>query len=396
MPRHLLSGAARLLGVAAATLALLTLFPAHGFAATTSNSLDLHGFGGWAYGKTDHLLYNVGSPDGKYDNADFALSVAAHPDSRLSLVAQVFFQGGSTGLGDGQDVQLDYAFAEWFVSDAFKVRVGRVKHPFGLYGEVFDVGTVRPFYILPQSIYGLNRFTAKAYNGIGITGNHDLGAGWSVQYDLYGGEIEGDFEVPGKLSNRPADALQPRVDLGFRVEDTIGGRVILSTPIDGLDVGVSAYWGDETIETSVFAPASRSTYLVHGEYLDDRWTIRGEWGSLTTKHQNEEHGKYLEVARKVGPHWELAVRADDWDADLPGRDLRLLPAVFPQFLEHRDYAAGLNYWLSPSFVVRLDVHRVEGNRFALPESAQALAGAVTTGRLDDQTRLVVFGAQFSF
>ena len=84
----------------------------------------------------------------------------------------MYFESDDSDANTNQDVELDYAFAEWFVSDALKIRMGRVKHPFGLYGEIFDVGTLRPFYLLPQSIYGPNGFTAKAYNGVGLTGNY--------------------------------------------------------------------------------------------------------------------------------------------------------------------------------------------------------------------------------
>ena len=381
---------------ALAAVALLLLSPGVVSAAGLLDTVEIHGFGGWAYGNTDHLSYAVGAPDGKYDNGELALNVSAHPAPRLSVVAQVFFQDNGSSADTSKDATLDYAFAEWFVSDALKIRIGRVKHPFGLYGEIFDVGTLRPFYFLPQSIYGPNGFTAKAYNGMGLTGSHAFHSGWGLQYDLYGGEIDGDFKVPGLLSTDSRFFLDPELSLGFTIKNTVGGRVIVSTPIDGLSFGGSAYTGHEELGLGVGSPETRDTYLGHVEFVNDRWTVRSEWGRLENRTQFIERGGYGELAYKVTDHWQLAARGEKWDLEFPGTNLSKLPSILPQLMEHRDAALGLNYWFSPSFVVRLEVHQVKGNRFAFVDTADAVAEALTTGQLDEHSRLVVFGAQFSF
>jgi len=395
-PRRPASKPARAALVVTAMLALLALAPRPGVAAGLLDNLEIHGFGGWAYGNTDGLTYAVGSSDGKYDNAELALNVSARPSDRLSLVAQVYFESDDSDSNQSKDAELDYAFAEWFVSDALKIRIGRVKHPFGLYGEIFDVGTLRPFYLLPQGMYGPNGYTAKAYNGVGLTGNHEIGAGWGLQYDVYGGEIEGDFNVPGLLSVTDDVALEPEVALGFTVKDTIGGRVVLSTPIDGLSFGASAYRGDERVGEDQAARTTRKTWVAHAEYLNDPWTVRAERGELSNTGQFKSKTGYFELAYKVTEHWELAGRYDDWSATLPGTDLSILPGIFPQLLEHQEVAFGVNYWFNPSFVVRLDLHQVDGNRFAFVDSPEAVLDALTTDTLDDQTQLIVLGAQFSF
>ncbi len=360
------------------------------------SEVELHGFGGWAYGDTDGLTHTLGDSDGRYDNAEFALNVAAHPTERLSVVAQVFLESGGRGDESEKNVELDYAFAEWFVSDALKLRIGRVKHPFGNYGEIFDVGTLRPFYLLPQSIYGPNGFTAKAYNGAGITGSQTWGSGWGVQYDLYGGEIEGDFDIPGVLSTAPEFFLEPEVSLGFRVKDTVGARLNFSTPIEGLAIGASAYRGDESVPLVIDEPSTRETYLAHAEYLSDRWTVRGEWGTLENEANFEEDGGYLEVAFKVTENWELAVRGEEWEVEFPNTDLSQLPAIIPQLMEHQDLGLGVSYWFTPGFVVRLNVHQTEGNRFAFLETPEQVQQALVTGAFDDETELIILGAQFSF
>ena len=49
---------------------------------------------------------------------------------------------------------------------------------------------------------------------------------------------------------------------------------------------------------------------------------------------------------------------------------------------------GVNYWLTRRFVVKLSGHHIAGTHFVLPDAA--------TGRLNGDTRLLMFGAQFSF
>ena len=118
----------------------------------------LHGFGGDAYGNTDASRYTVGSASGEYQSAQLALVTIADVSDRLQVSAQVFWKQ----LPDQSTTELDYAFAEWRFSDSLRLRAGRAKQPFGGYTEIFDVGTVRPFYALPQGVYGPAALVVRA------------------------------------------------------------------------------------------------------------------------------------------------------------------------------------------------------------------------------------------
>jgi hypothetical protein len=371
------------------SLAAVVALPA--LAQSTSSTIDIHGFGGWAYGKTDGYKYSLGTEGGEYDNAEFALNVSAKPLEKLSVVAQIRLESGS----DKEQAELDYAFAEWTFNDAARVRAGRVKHPFGIYGEVFDVGTVRPFYSLPQSLYGANGFTARAYNGAGITGNVPLGQ-WDLQYDVYGGQIEGDFETPGLLSTSSKYFSEPSITFGYRVENAYGGRLNVTTPIDGLTVGVSGYTGKAYTDLSNVDTDKRDVFAAHAEYARNRFAVRSEWGHLKNGSDFNVDAGYIETSYRIDDHWQVAARWDQVDVTLPGTNLGNLPAIFPQLLEHREAALGVSYWFSPNFVVRGSYQRTEGNRFAFPETSDEVKAALATGILDDSTDMILVGAQFSF
>ncbi len=371
------------------TFAALAASPA--FAQTANRVIDIHGFGGWAYGKTDGHKYSLGRESGEYDNGEFALNVSAKPFEQLSVVAQMRLESGA----DKKAAELDYAFAEWTFNDAARVRVGRVKHPFGIYGEVFDVGTVRPFYSLPASLYGANGFTARAYNGAGITGTVPVGS-WSLQYDVYGGQIQGDFETPGLLSTSSKFFAEPNITFGYRVEDSWGGRLNVTTPLDGLTFGVSSYSGQSFTDLSTVDAAKRDVYAGHVEYAVDRFAIRGELGHLKNGDDFNVNAGYIETSYRLFDNWQVAARWDQLDVTIPGVNLDRLPKIFPQLLGHREAALGLSYWFSPNMVVRGSYHMVDGNRFAFPDTSAEVTTALTTGLLEQKTNMIVIGAQFSF
>jgi hypothetical protein len=336
----------------------------------------LHGFGGDAYGNAGHNRYTAGAPGGEYGNAQLALVAIANPYDRLQISAQVFWKQAAEGAA----TELDYAFAEWRFSDSLRLRAGRAKQPFGIYTETFDVGTLRPFYSLPQGVYGPAALVAKGYDGIGLTGRATLGRGFALDYDVYGGGVRLDSTA---LAPSPGEAeAEAEVEI---IRDTVGGRLSLEAPVAGLSFGVSFYSGKEQRDVSV----RHTVYGVHGEYLAGPWSLRSEY--IFHPEVDGPHLKafYLEAARRFGPHWQGAARYDWSDTvfssgqELPERSLG----------RHKDAALGLNYWFSPGFVLKLSYHHVNGNRFARPEDLEATLDA---GRLEARTNLVVFGAQFSF
>lgn len=377
---------------AVAMVLVITALPA--IAQDFGESVEIHGFGEWAFGDTDGNSFLAGSKDGKYDNAAFALNVTANPSERLTVVAQMRLDASD----NNDDIELDYAFAGWMFNDALQLKVGRVKHPFGIYGEIVDVGTLRPFQLLPQSIYGGNGLTARSYNGAGLTGSTDLGSNWGVDYDLYVGQIEGDFQVPGLLSTVPDLFLEPLVNVGFEVADTFGGRLTLTTPVDGLSFGISAYTGKDQLNIALegILRVDRTVYLVGAEYLTERLSLRSEWAHLENETQFESDAWYVEAAVMLNENWQLAGRWDDFDLVLDV-DRSILPPFFSQLENHDEVAFGVNYWFSPGFVLRLNYHQIEGNRLAYPGTAEEV-GRVLFGldELKNKTDMFLFGAQFSF
>lgn len=346
-----------------------------------ASAVELHGFGDWAYGRTSNNTYLAGLPEGNYRQANLALNVTASVKDRLRVVGQAEWRESE----HGSRTLLDYAFAEWKFSDALLLRAGQVKQPFGISNEVSTVGTLRPFFALPQAIYGPVGLIGLAYRGLGITGSRELGKGWSLFYDVYAGStVIEDFESPEDLLRGKPVGQETAIEIES-TRDLYGGRLALGTPVSGLRVGLSGCQGKQ------IDFGRRWVLGADAEYLTDAWSIRAEYGHESVIESHTLDAFYVEVAYRMDRHWQMAAQYGWLSEDLFGFDVSRAPSL----LDHKEFALGLNYWFSPEFVFKLAYHRVEGNRLASPEP-QDLADVVARGQLRTRTNLVQFGAQFSF
>ncbi len=341
-----------------------------------SGKLTISGFGEWGYGRTSNEnVYLLGTKEGSYENAQFGLTVTTRPQDDLVVAGQLF--AAASG-----EVSLDWGFAEWRVDDLLRLRIGKVKNPLGLFMEVKDIGTLRPFFTLPQSIYGPSNFAAEAYLGAGITGEWQGAAGWGLAYDAYGGALE----IPTFEPSMALEAGAPPWDFSSVpvheevARDVVGGRVALLSPLDGLTLRASAFTG--TVSSPDRGEERIACVGVSGEYATDRFQIRGEWFRATEGSAETHLGGYAEVAWNFLPRLQLAVRLDEAHQHAAG-----IPS---NLLEHREGAVGLSYWPSPNLVFKVSYHDVDGNRFAVPPLS------APDGSIERRTRLFVAGVQFSF
>jgi hypothetical protein len=298
--------------------------------------------------------------------------VSAKPTPRLHIA----FQGAAIREGAEMVFEVDYALAQYRLTDALQFRVGRVKQPFGLATEVFHVGTLRPFFNLPLSIYGATGILSEGFQGASLAGGRSLGGQWSIGFDAYGGEL--------KLLNTPP-LVVPDDSNAEDVTNLMGARVKLHSPV-GVNVGVSAYTGHAP------GDAGDRHNVVGGqlEYDGSAFLLRTEMVRRRAPDQNVS-AAYVEAGYRLTPQWQVVARTDGSNTTFG--DLAL--DSIPQGGKHREGAAGLNYWFGPEFVLKFSVHRTTGRRFALDESGAH--GEAIPGRLPrSQTTLLVFGAQFAF
>jgi hypothetical protein len=363
----------------AAALALAAAAPAG--AAEAGGKVAIHGYGNWAYGKTDGNAYQNGNDEGNYDELEFSLQVAAEPSPKVGVHAQIFVEREE----GGSEASVDFAFAEYAFDDALRLRIGAVKQPFGIFTEIFDVGTVYPFVNLAQGIYGPAGTVSESYLGLGLTGRVVAGGGWGVQYDLYGGEMESAFTAPwGAVEGEAEGAVEGDEEGATDVQDMVGGRVTLTTPGQSLTCGLSAYTGTE--DTESFGEESgdhrHTAFGAQAEYFVGPAVLRAEFARVEAE-EFSSNAAYAEAAWRISSHWQLAARYDWARTELDEDD-----GVGDALLEHDDLGFAVNYFFSPNMVLKLAVHQVTGNRFTTVDDEDE--------EQDEKTVLVAAGVSFSF
>ncbi|MFC1849708.1 hypothetical protein ACFL27_05810 [candidate division CSSED10-310 bacterium] len=369
-------------------------------AAELTEDIAIHGFGGWAYGQTNNRnRYLIGNDDGSYDYVNFSLNITANPYDELSI----YFQSSYTENFETSEVGLDYAFAEWFFSEYFSIRAGKIKAALMIYTEIYDVGTLRPFFTLPQGVY--HDFAVEAYKGIGFTGIIYSGSRWEVYYDLYAGKI--DFLpirtviIPYDVEGFPDIQGASFAKLSWSARDLTGGRINVKTPVEGLELGYSAFSGRVDFELEAYGTTFRKPgqdrYQFNGisfEYLSPRWWVRSEYLKNEEETNISFFTGYVEAAFFMTKHWQIAARHEfEYEEYNVDEDIT---SDYETFNRHLDTSLGLNYWFNQNFVIKSSLHFVEGNRFANPDKLEDFVDDLLDDDFEENTVLVIIGAQFSF
>ena len=353
-------------------------------AAQQLGPISIHGAGGMAFGATDGPnSYLSGTPENSWNTHEMSLTFLATPTDDLLVGAQVW-TGVHNSFTDEREENLMQAFAQYTFTDSFKLRAGLMRQPFGLYSEILEMGTLRPFVNLPRGVYASASQQWDGYQGLGVTGRLAAGSEWPIEYDVYGGSMWADG---AGLATPVAPGFEEGVEApDARLRDVIGARLRVGTPVDGLSVGVASYAG--TAENNQFTTDRNYVYLASVEYLDERWSLRREYAR---RYRGPALGQaaYVEAAYRLGRHWQVAGRWDWTEVDFGVP----LPPAFDILFYHRDVAAGVNYHLNDYLVFKASVHEVKGNFFAAPLEGVDFAAGET---LEPDTRLFQFGAQFNF
>ncbi len=337
-------------------------------------------FGGWAWGKTTQGEYLDGSQSGEAENAGVGLILRKEFSPSFQATGQFELEQHP---GETEAV-IDYLFVDWHPREEVSLRVGRTKQPFGIYSEFFAIGTDRPFFDLPQGVYGPAEIVAESFDGLTYSGRHDLSTG-ELRWDIYAGRIS--FATTEPWEDLRAEELPGTVPLDVQEEKihrdkTVGFRVEWQSN-SNLTLGMSAYRGEDR-HTGDEEFGSAIGFGAHAMWENDTWLFRAEAVHFEEKGNLDVDAAYVEAARYFGPHWQAALRWDRSNTSLEEVDLESFGAA--TLGEHRDLALGVNYWLSSKLVFKLSHHWVEGGRFLSGEDT--LAG--------EEIELWRFGVQFAY
>jgi hypothetical protein len=353
--------------------------------------------------------------DGTFDFREYALN-ASWSKGKFRVGAQGFGQR----LGDyGDDkITLDWGIVDYQATQWFGVRAGRVKMPRGLYNEALDVDSVRPFVLLPQSVYDarLRDFNA-AFNGAMVYGNVSLKNLGSLDYRLFYGDIpmSTDSGANDYFNN---DVPYPNLSIGM--DSVFGGSAFWNTPVNGLRAGYSYtsfkdftadrfvaldFPGYGYIELVMFKTADvYERHLFSVEYSRGDWLFAAEGGFdearygiavVGTKAESfiefESTYAYLSAARRINDRLELGAYYS-YSKETSNIVPKTVDSItIPDLVQH-DFAVSAKYAVNDNWTLKLEGHYLDGagKIFDTPTRPQPVA------QRDDSWFMVAAKATFSF
>lgn len=361
-------------------------------AAISWNDIQFGGFASQGYLLSSANDYLGETSEGTFDFREYALNASwSHRQFRVG--AQVF--GQKLGAYGDDKLKLDWASIDYQPAQWIGFRAGRVKMPRGLYNEALDVDSVRPFVLLPQSVYDARlRDFNSALNGAMVFGNIAAGNAGSFDYRGFYGDI------PMSTSSGASDYFtndMPFPNTSIGMDAVYGGTLFWNTPATGLRVGYSysafetfafgriAFYGGAQIPLVKSSPAHHR-HLLSAEYTSGDWIFAAEAGREessssivvagmppTSSVDFDSEYFYLSVARRLNARVELGAYVSH------SRDQTvLIPAVVDVDLpplSQTDYAISVRFDLNDHLLFKLEGHYLDGagKLFDTPAHPQPLA-----------------------
>ena len=286
-------------------------------------------------------------------------------NDRLLSETELELELTSGDHGGETETELEYAHASYLVNDSVTVGAGKFLTPFGIFGERLHPAWINKLPDAPLA-FSHDGLAPMASIGAYVRGGVPVGDSMKGNYAFY-------------LSNGPTlnigdDEPEEAGFLHFNNNSdsdnnkAFGGRVGL-LPIPELEIGYSFQYSkvqpDDFTAVDVVLHAVDVSYVRDSDELGGVIDVRFEWvwsdvddatydadGSLgfgPTRFNNSREGGYVQVAyrpsksgNKVIKKLEGVVRYDWLDN----------PDDAPESFDEQRYTFGLNYWLTPSTVLK--------------------------------------------
>ena len=310
-------------------LAVVT-FAAHARAQSDADepdplALQTHAFVSQGFIKTNQNNYLAASKRGSFEFSEVGLNFTKGLTDNFRVGVQLFTH--DLGPVGNYRTQFDWYYLDYRLFDWLGVRAGHTKIPFGLYNDSSDFDSARVPILLPQSVYPIDhREYLLAQTGAEIYGNLRLGSLGGLEYRAYGGTLSVATPAP------PAPGITVS---NLTVPYVVGGRLMWSTPVSGLQAGVS--FQSLRIDADYnfipqLVPPLQSVHLLPADFdgtLNAKFRVKFWVGSL----EYQTGGLLLsaEYSRWVG---EFESRA---------------PALLPPHIVNERYYAMVSYRVAPWF-----------------------------------------------
>ena len=332
---------------------LALALPASLSAQSAGSLIAVHGFLTQGYGSTNGEptagLTNQASAN--YHNA--TLQLFGRVTSNDQVVIQLNNQHiGSNGLGDVDNrFNVDWAYASHRFDNGITVKAGKLPMPRGIYNEIRAAGTVLPFYRAPIISYSEGYETVR---GASVTRSFFVESEWELDATAYAGNWDSNSQRYSAAA--PND---PAVRTSF-YDHTIGGQLWLSTPVEGLRLGLAGlgYHSNGTQVTGdSITPSSDPTRRavvasVDGDF--ERFMVRSEvrhqWYLERSTSQRDYY--YAQAGLKLPAGFSVNVQGEAENQERVNR----VDSTTYRYVSAKDMALGGRFAFRPNLVFKLEQH----------------------------------------
>lgn len=340
-------------------------FQVHGFASLTLVNTTDNNF----FGQSDDQVSKDFSEVGV--NASWRLT----PEVQLSAEVLSHRAGGT----DDGGVRLDYGLVDWTAVSREEgragLRLGRVKTAYGLYNTTRDVPFTRPSIILPQSIYfeRTRNLTVSADGGEFYVQSYSDAGSLSASFAYGQPQTDTDAAKVALVGlNRPG-SLDSSLAPDFQVlYEGSGGKYRLAFTALRLDLRYRPGFGDR-LKAGRF---ELTPLIFSAQYNAENWSLTSEYalrrssvkdfGPFFYNGTADGESYYVQGTYRIAPQWEALLRYDAYYADKNDRDGQVFAAAtgLPGFTRFaKDWTAGLRFDVTPQFMLRAEVHQLDGTGF---------------------------------
>lgn len=342
------------------------------------DAISMHGFISQGFLLSDTNDVYADTRNGSFQFNEFGFTVMAQLSDRLHAGIQVL----SRDLGDygNNDVNLDWAFADYRWKDSLGFRGGVLKIPWGVYNETRDIDMLRTSIFLPSSLYPEElRDVYDTLEGIALYGSFGLWKLGTLNYQLQYGDKSLPIEYIS-VSGEPGELMTVQA---FDVQDIYMATLEWETPLEGLRLRETTGeygWhvrGTGTL-SSEFGERQRAWSITEkqvcaitsADYSTERVSLALEWQQvwndegeeIELEDNAEEGGWYVGASYRFTDWLEIgsyySVYYDDSD-DKDGTQLRAegLPAYLAW---QKDLALTTRFDFGEHWTVKFEGHLIDG------------------------------------
>ncbi len=304
---------------------------------------------GWAerthIGGYGELHYNNLSGEGsvsdkrEIDMHRFVLFVGHEFNDRLRFFSELEVEHVLAGDGEPGEVELEQAYIEADITDAMRARAGVFLLPVGIINETHE----------PPTFYGVERNPVEhdiipaTWWAAGLALAGEFGAGWHYDLAIHEGlQASGPSYQPRGGRQESAKAVAENLAYTARLK---------WTGITGLELAGSLHYQSDITQGNDPDAGGAWLYEAHAIYqrgpfglkaLYARWNLDGAGPEAVGA--DRQDGGYIEPSWKLNDGFGLFTRYNVWD-NAAGNGVASRKS---------QWNVGLNWWLDPDVVVKLD------------------------------------------